>query len=199
MNYILFTGTTAAGKDIFIEDVFERTKKDYPEVNITNAWYYTTRNELRPGEKRDHRFLTDAEFDEKVKNNEIFMPGKNAGYQVGYPMPKKDPERGIVVMNIMPEGAREMKVLAEKAGGKCLMIYIDAPKEQRVERIRRRESWLIYEPAEYKANNDITESGFEKYPDYDLHVENKDGDLEKNKEIIWKKTKEFLDTIYGTK
>jgi guanylate kinase len=190
MKYIIFTGTSGSGKDSIIDHIVERAEAKKPG-QVRKAWYYTTRNYLRSGEKKDHRFLTDEEFNNKLDKGEIIFPAKNADYQVGYPFEELD-NNNVVVMNINADAARELKAKVESKGGQVFMVYLDAPKEQRIERLRFRENMLLYEPVEEKINNDIVESGLEKHGDFNLVLENKDGFLETNKNRVWEAVEKFI-------
>jgi guanylate kinase len=196
MKYIVFTGTTGAGKDELISYVLSKAKSKYPE-KLEKAWYYTTQNPgERPGEASYDRFITDEKFNQLNGENLIFAAAQNSHYQVGYPLLESKADK-VTILNINPKGARELKQKAELLGGKVLMIYLDAPKQQRVERIRFRDNQLLYEPVEEKVDLDVVKGGAEAHKDYDLIVENKDGDLERTKDIVWGKIEEFLKEIYG--
>jgi guanylate kinase len=158
---------------------------------VKKAWYYTTRKEDRTGESANRQEkLTDTEFNEKVSKGEIIFNEKNSDYQVGYPTEILNEKSGVLIFNISTDAAKKLERQAQKNNGQVLTIFLDAPKEQRVERIRSRDGWVIYEPAEFKVENDVTKS--EQSNEYHLVVENKDGELEKNYETIFNRVKEFV-------
>ena len=73
-----------------------------------------------------------------------------------------------------------------------MTILLSAPRQERVQRIRMRESWLFTEPAEDKVDQDISREGTETGINFDLRVENKEGRFEETMAEIMPKVKEFL-------
>ena len=190
MKAIMVSGPSGSGKDVIIDSIVSEINRERGQV-LEKPLYFTTRKP-RPGEQINSSFLTEEAFQQKLKAGEIMFPGENAGYHVGYPKPKNLATDKILIYNILKEGAESLKAQIELEGGEVLMVYIHAPKEMRVERIRRRDGWVIYEPAEYKVENDITSDNPKEFSNYDLIVENKEGDLEKSIQIIKDRITKFI-------
>ncbi|MBI5530914.1 MAG: AAA family ATPase [Candidatus Doudnabacteria bacterium] len=190
MKYIIFSGTTGSGKDTIINRLHEDLKNLQIEP-VKRAWYYTTRKVDRKGENPNRKDkISDEEFNEKVSKGEIILDHKNSNYQVGYPSEILNEKSGIIIFNIAVWAAKQLQDYALQNDGRAVTIFLDAPKEQRIGRIKHRDGLSADESVIFKVENDITKS--EHATGYNLVVQNKDGDLEKNYEIILSKVKEFL-------
>jgi len=193
MKYIIFTGPTASGKDTIMDAAVTEFNKVQPK-SLEKAWYYTTRKDIRPGEKStDEPFLTEEEFDTKLAKGEILLPNKKEKYRVGYPMlDLKKP--GTTVLAFNAENGRKFKAIIEEKGGEVLMVYIYTKPDEQIRRIMGREGLLFEEMAADKAAKDNVENDPEKHRDYDLVIENKEGELERTKEIVFGRIKEFIES-----
>jgi len=195
MKYIITTGPTAAGKDDLMDAMAGELKAE--GIDAYKPWYYTTRKELRPGEQPgDKHLLSDKEFEAMRSRGEIPYPMENAGYQIGYP--QTELEKGeVVVMTLSGVDARRQRDKVREQGHEAFMIYLYAPKEDRIERIRHRggpdgQMTLIYEPAFEKVNNDAERADLDSYADYDLRIENKEGKFNEIFAEIMPKVREFV-------
>lgn len=195
MKNIIVSGATASGKDTILDAIETRLKEELgPEGDkrVARGRYCTTRKAMRPGEVRDRYFLSDEEFNEKVRNGEMVFHDRTVDYQVGY-LADEFEKAEIVLVNIALQFVKPLKERLKQRGGEGLSIFVTAPRPVRVERIRRREGWLIYEPAEHKVENDFTPERPEGYEqDIDLVIENKEGSLEGTLGDIYPRVKEFI-------
>lgn len=188
MKSILISGSAGAGKDTIIEQLYRDLQAQ--NIKVEKAWFYKTRKP-RPGEDPNSpEWITREEFERKLANNELVFPGENAGEKVAYGKDWFRKSADVLIFNIMPSAVEKLKELSVTAGGQAYSISVDAPRQQRLERVRHRENYLIYEPAEYKLENDIAKE-YNK-SDFDLVIENPDGEFEKTYENIFNHVKEFL-------
>lgn len=190
MKIIIVAGPSNAGKDAVIDFMLEELNKENPG-SVSKSRYFTTRKEDRSGEVKDEYFLTDEKFNEKVKKGEIVFKGLNSDYQVGYSAKEFEKTENVLV-NIASKFVKPFKKYVKEKGGHTFSIFLWAPREVRVQRHMRREGYVIYEPSEFKVDNDITTETLESAQGYDLKLENSEGEFEKTMEQIMPKVKEFL-------
>ena len=189
MKTIVFTGPTAAGKDTIIDRILLELQKEFPN-RVARTRYYTTRKQLRPGELRDEYFVTDEEFDQKVET-EGLLKGNNAGYRVGFSF-KELGKAEITLINLTTGFARLVKDFTRGKGGTSYLVFVTAPKDQRIARIIKRDDNLSLEDAKFKAENDVTSDDWDIHQDFDLRIENRDGELEQVVHKILTRVQEFL-------
>lgn len=133
-NLIIISGTTCAGKGTVIKELVNRNQ------NLKLSISYTSR-QMRPGEieGKDYYFITNEEFEEKIKNEEFLEYAKvhNSNY---YGTPKKEVKELLesgndVILEIDVEGAQNIK----KMFPETILIFIMAPSMEIVkERIKAR-------------------------------------------------------------
>ncbi len=191
MKIIIICGPNASGKDSVIEEIFREINQEYPG-KISQASYFKTRS-VRPKEKDDGYFISDDTFKKKRDSGEIpdWLWGKVGDYDVGY-SEDEFKKSEIVLVNIGDKKARLLKDWAEQKIGQVLSIFLHAPEDVRKQRFMSRESWLIYEPVEYRIIHDITDPNSENHKDFDLIVENKEGALAETMKEIMPAVKKFI-------
>jgi guanylate kinase len=190
MKYITVSGPAGVGKDSLIDAIISACNKDNPEA-IQSAPYYTTRKELRQNEEKTEYFISEEEFDEKIKKGELFCYSKNADYRVGTSF--ADLSRGQAqIVNLAPQFVEKLREYAKQNGGDLLAVALSAPKQERINRIRLRESWLFTEPAEFKVDNDIAGENWESEANFDMRIENKPEEFQKTFAEVYPRVKEFL-------
>lgn len=193
MKTIIICGPTASGKDSVADEIFKETEKLYPG-KVGMAKYFKTRVP-RPDEKDDGYFISEKNFQDKRESGEIpdWLWGKVSNYRVGYNSSEFSKSE-IVIINIDDDKARKLKELVQSQNGQSLNIFLHAPEDVRVNRFMRREGWLIYEPAEHRISNDVTDSNPETHTDFDLVVENKEGAFAETMKEIMPAVKKFIET-----
>ncbi|HTL39658.1 MAG TPA: hypothetical protein VL306_02505 [Methylomirabilota bacterium] len=191
MKYIIVCGPTAAGKDTVIDELVKEINQEKPGL-LNKTWYYTTRREVRPGEDPNAEyFLSEEEFDQKIARGEFFSHGTNAGYRVATSYSQLNQE-GNIVISITTQYLERLKDYAAKNGVEALSILVTAPREVRANRIRMRESWLFTEPVEDKIEQDISKEGTELGKEFDIRIENKEGQFDETMREVIPKVREFL-------
>ena len=191
MKYIVVCGATAAGKDSVIDEMVKEANQENPG-SLDKTWYYTTRKEVRPGEDpKAEYFISEEEFDRKISQGEFFSYAPNANYRVATPYSQLEKGNNIVI-SIPPRYVERLKEYAAQKNREVLTILLSAPRQERVQRIRMRESWLFTEPAEDKVDQDVSREGTEAGIEFDLKIENKEGRFEETMTEIMPRVKEFL-------
>src|ERR1043166_4741274 len=159
MKLITVSGPTAAGKDTLVDAILAEANRE-TAGNLANIPYYTTRKILRPGEVKSPYHITEQEFEEKVRKGELLFWDQNADYRVGTAINELGKNENQII-NVAPQFVENLRKFMSERQGKVFSIALTAPKEQRIERIRLRESWLFSEPAEHKVEQDIAREGWE--------------------------------------
>ncbi len=193
MKTIIICGPTSAGKNVVAYEILRETQKIYPG-RVGMAQYFKTRD-VRPDETDDGYYISETDFDKKRQSGEIpdWLWGQVSNYRVGYNSAEFSKSE-IVIVNIDDKKARKLKELVQSQKGQSLSIFLHAPEEVRVNRFMRRENWLIYEPAEHRIKNDVTDPNPENYKDFDLVVENKEGLFAETMKEIMPAVKKFIET-----
>jgi guanylate kinase len=190
MKIVIVSGTTNAGKDDLINDQIKKLA-DFG-IHAVKTEYFTTRKPDRPEDKDKIKyFISDAEFDQKVNSGEIFFHSKNSDYRVGTGIGELD-KGDIIFVNISPNAFNIIQKLAQERRAEVYKILLTAPREQRVERMRFRENLLIYEPVEFKVDNDIVKETPELVASVDLAIENKDGEFNEVSQEVFEKLLKFI-------
>jgi len=189
MKNIIICGPTSAGKDTVIEEILKETNQLYPG-KVTKGIYYKTRK-IRDGENDDGHFISDEVFNDKLARNEIIFHIDVDNYQVGYSADEFEKSE-VVVVNIDDRLGRELRDLIKQKGGQSLTIFLYAEPEIRKARFMSREGWLFPEPAEYRMEKDASDPNPESHADFDLIIENKEGQLSETMKEIMPKVKEFI-------
>ena len=128
-SLIIISGTTCAGKGTVIKELLKRNEQLYLSIS------YTTR-EKREGDidGKDYYFITNEEFEEKIKQDE-FLEYAKVQYDRYYGTPKKEIEKKLsegkdVILEIDVQGAKQIK---EKMP-ETILIFVMAPSMEKVKR-----------------------------------------------------------------
>jgi guanylate kinase len=149
---------------------------------------------LRSNEKKTDYFISEQEFQDKLDSGKIpnYLWGQVADYRVGYD-PKEFSKAQVVLINVDDKKARKLKAEFESKGGETLTIFVHASEQQRIQRYRVRGSLLFEDEARYRMETDVVDPNPENHSDFDLVVENKEGDFENTMNIIMEKVNKFLE------
>ena len=132
--FVIFSGSSGVGKNTVINELMKNNK------NIKFFVSCTTRD-MRPGEVKDvnYHYFTKEEFLKMYENHELAeyeeIHGNYYGARIEDILNAVNSE-DIVIKDIGVEGNRNMRELLGK--DKVLSIFIDAPKEVLLERLKGR-------------------------------------------------------------
>ena len=108
-SLVVISGPSGAGKDTVVQEVLKRRPKSWLSISCTTR-------PMRPNdvEGRDYYFLTNEEFEEKIRNNEFLEYAKYNGYYYG--TPKEHVEKCLangtdVFLVVEVQGALKIKEL----------------------------------------------------------------------------------------
>lgn len=172
---VILSGVAGAGKDTIKKEIIKRMDnvKSIPSLTTRNP-----RNGDIPGET--YIFLSREEFEEKIRNNEIYEYDihHNNYYGTSKKILNEESQHGIIIKDIDVNGTQILKNSLKDI--KIVTIYLRVPKEE----LRRRLENRIDKPSEgeiiLRLNRfDYEESKINLY-DYVL----KNDDLEKTVSII---------------
>ena len=166
---VLFSGPSGVGKDTVLEVVLNKNKDLQKSISLTTR-------EIRENEidGKDYYFISQAAFEDMIKNNEVLefaQYGKNFYGTPKAPIDKWLDEGKTIILKIEVQGAKKIKELYPDAVG----IFIMPPSMDELEkrlRFRGTES-----EEDIKRRLDIAKSEIEKSVDYDYLVVNDDIDL----------------------
>lgn len=157
MKKIVIAGKGASGKN-FLMGCFNNR-------GFRNLVSHTTRK-MRPGEKDgvDYHFITVEEFKKMVSNNEFVEFQEFNGNYYGASV-KEWNESDIVIL--ARQGIDKIKQLGMR--DECFIIYLDIPKETRMERLGQRKNSTS---SEIEKRIDTDDKEFSGFNDYDLIITN---------------------------
>lgn len=166
---VLFSGPSGVGKDTVLEIVLNKNKDLQKSVSLTTR-------EMRENEidGKDYYFISQSDFDEMIKNNEVLefaQYGKNLYGTPKAPIDKWLEEGKIIILKIEVQGAKKIKELYPNAVG----IFIMPPSMDELEkrlRFRGTES-----ESDIKRRLDIAKNEIENSVDYDYLVINDEVNL----------------------
>ena len=166
---VLFSGPSGVGKDTVLEVVLNKNKELQKSISLTTR-------EIRDNEidGKDYYFISQAAFEDMIKNNEVLefaQYGKNFYGTPKAPIDKWLDEGKTIILKIEVQGAKKIKELYPDAVG----IFIMPPSMDELEkrlRFRGTES-----EDDIKRRLDIAKSEIEKSVDYDYLVVNDEIDL----------------------
>lgn len=166
---VLFSGPSGVGKDTLLEVVLNKNKDLQKSVSLTTR-------EMRENEidGKDYYFISQSDFDDMIKNNEVLefaQYGKNFYGTPKAPIDKWLDEGKIIILKIEVQGAKRIKELYPDAVG----IFIMPPSMEELEnRLRHRGT---ESENDIKRRLDIAKNEIEKSVDYDYLVVNDEVDL----------------------
>src|SRR3954462_12808848 len=123
MPVFVITGPSGVGKGTLIRTLRERL----PELELAVS---ATTREPRPGEedRRDYYFLTDEEFEDKVRAGEIVEHARYSGRRYGTLRSELERHRTAgrpVLLEIEVQGARQVRDAMPEA----VQVFIEPPSE----------------------------------------------------------------------
>jgi guanylate kinase len=161
---VLFSGPSGVGKDTVLEVVLNKNKDLQKSVSLTTR--AIRENEI---DGKDYYFISQSDFDNMVKNNEVLefaQYGKNFYGTPKAPIDKWLDEGKTIILKIEVQGAKKIKELYHEAVG----IFIMPPSMDELEkrlRFRGTES-----EDDIQRRLDIAKSEIENSVDYDYLVIN---------------------------
>lgn len=161
---VLFSGPSGVGKDTVLEVVLNKNKDLQKSVSLTTR--AIRENEI---DGKDYYFISQSDFDNMVKNNEVLefaQYGKNFYGTPKAPIDKWLDEGKTIILKIEVQGAKKIKELYPEAVG----IFIMPPSMEELEkrlRFRGTES-----EDDIQRRLDIAKSEIENSVDYDYLVIN---------------------------
>lgn len=161
----VISAPSGAGKTTVIKELL----KEVPELNFSIS---ATTRKIREGEQhgKDYYFLTEEEFDKKIKAGE-FAEWETV-FLHRYGTLRSEIERYIkskqhLVFDVDVKGALSLKKLYPEA----VMIYIDVPTKQLLERLKKRNT---ESEEEIKKRNERIELEIKEKEHFDYVVDNSD-------------------------
>jgi len=174
---VILSGVAGAGKDTIKKELIKRMEK------VETLASFTDRPQ-RPGDiaGETYNFVTDKEFEEMIKNNELYEYSVHHNHYYGTSkklMNEKIKSGKIIVKDIDVNGTEDLiEVLKEDV--KVVTIFLRVPKEELRKRLENRIDKPSVKEIELRLNRfDYEESKISSY-DYVL----KNNNLEKTVQII---------------
>ncbi len=191
MNLVTITGPQGAGKDSVIKEVIKRFESS-SKGDVKRALFLTTRKE-RPEETPgiDVLLASEKEFNDLLEKGELAYSVQTADYLVGAPWSELEKCKNLLV-NITLEGAKILKEKFAKKGARVFIIALNASPVERKERMVKREPGLDAHQLDYKLANDPRNGLEQKYSEFDLVIDNPDGNFENTVNEILNAAKKFL-------
>lgn len=123
----VFSGASGVGKSTVLGKVMEGREDLLFSVSATTR-------AMRPGEKDgvNYYFITREEFEKRIRENDFLEYDEHAGAMYGtlFSQVKEKLERGNVILDIEPNGAKNVRRLCPDA----TLIFIVPPSWQELER-----------------------------------------------------------------
>lgn len=170
---VVISGPSCAGKDSVLAGLRER---GYPA-------HYTVTNTTRPERGRETfiRSISEAEFDELLKNDGLLEHAEVYGYHYG--VPKAQVRDAIaagkdVVMRVDVQGAATIR----KAVPAAVTIFLTLPTAEEIEARLRERAQDDEESVQRRLTDAIKE--LEEIPKFDYVVVNERGNLEKTIDTV---------------
>ncbi len=181
IRLLILVGPSGVGKGT----ITERLLAEVPFLHRAST--YTTRKP-RPGEieKGQYRFVSEEEFWEKVRSGEIMEHTEVYGTGTLYGMPADlienvPPGKHVVLAEVDPNGRR---FLIERYPKRCFSVFITAPPDVLIERIRHRAGQEGSDEDELRARLTTARQQVKEAGTYDYIVFNEEGRLDETVEAI---------------
>lgn len=172
MYLVCFCGPHAAGKCEVARSVFQFFGEDILERIVP-----CTTRPPRPGELhgRDYYFISEDEFGRHVANGEFAWWTHIRSDQRSGTLKQELLGRQRALVDILPVGARTMRdFLRSERKGEALLIFINAPKEERRQRILERDPNAITK-LDAMMDHDPVDENPDLYGDFDVIIDNPNG------------------------
>jgi guanylate kinase len=161
----VISAPSGAGKTTVIREIF----KVFPNINFSvSATTRDKRNDEQNG--KDYYFISEDEFNKKMKNDEFIEWEEVHGHLYGTLKSElKKGETQDILLDVDVKGAISIKKLYPQT----VTIFIEAPREEMIDRLKRRRTEDEKEMMKRIARIDL-ELGYRK--DFDHVVMNKSSD-----------------------
>ena len=188
MKLVTVSGPRGAGK----EEVMRYLVEAFPAA-LHRIVPHTTRAP-RPGEchGREYYFVNDVEFDGLFDRGEFIFVNDKMAHQRSGTVRAELTKKSLAVIDITDFGARELcsKVVVE--GGRALLVFVYASREERRGRIRLRQPSMNEDEVERLLSDDPVDPLPGAHLDFDLVVENRNGQLNATLDRIGSLIAQFL-------
>lgn len=184
--HVCISGPHAAGKDAVIGELLKQLNAKHPGKFLRVRFLTTRRPRLGEIPGKEHLFTDIQTFRELIRRKKLLYHIQMPGYMVGTPLSelKKAP---VLIHNAVLELAKKL----EKTES-VLKIVLTAPKSQRKSRILAREPELSEHQAEKKLQLDPRKNILRLRSQFDLVVNNCDGNFNKTVSIIKRHINKFV-------
>jgi len=190
MHLITICGEHAAGKNDVAIGVFQ-----FFGNNVLERVVPCTTRPPRPGELhgREYYFISEEEFELQHREGQFVFDVRIRETQRSGTLKSELFSKNRALVDIVPEGARRMRdLLLREQKGQSLLIFIHASVEERRRRIRFRDPEVSDEKLEQMIQHDPVPADLGLYQDFDLIVENPDGEIDKTVNTVVAAVQRFL-------
>jgi guanylate kinase len=149
----------------------------------------------RKGERngREYHFVSDAQFDALLVAGEFVFVNDQMAHQRSGTVRAELTKRSIAVIDITAEGARRMRArVTVGEGGEACCVFVHASYEERRRRVEARDPDAAPDEIERMLRDDPVDPDPAHYHDFDLVIENPDGQLDATADRIIALVREFL-------
>ena len=174
MKLVTISGPRGAGK----ETILLRLLCAFPDV-LHRVVPHTTRVP-RPGEVngREYHFVSEVEFDALIAEEQFVFINNQMAHQRSGTVRAELTGHPIAIIGITAAGARQIRKLVVQESGQVCSIFVYASHAERKRRIETRQSDLTPDEIHKMLQDDPVDPNRKHYPDFDLVVENPDGQLD---------------------
>jgi guanylate kinase len=140
-----------------------------------------TTRKARDGEVhgREYYFICESAYDELLANGQLVYKVQIRSHRSGTTREELARVRGVAFVDITPEGARCLRDYVHQQSGQSLTIFLSASREERRRRIQQvRQPDLTDDQVDRMLDNDPVPTDRALYDDFDLVVDNPDGQLD---------------------
>jgi guanylate kinase len=189
MKFIAIIGPHGAGKDTIIPRIVGLFEKQSP--GLLQRAIFTLSRQPREGEINGESsfFVSREEFMSLVQKGVINYYEPVGDYLAGT-MISELRKAGNVIANITLSGLEGNSRVFDKAEDKIFTVLLDAPPEQRRQRILKRNPSIKQEYLNFRLTSDPSANLDKKK--FDLYLNNTDGDLEAAVAAAYSAIKNFI-------
>lgn len=188
MQLVTISGPHAAGKEQTVLRLMEAFS-EHPLSRVVPCTSRKRRENERHG--REYYFISPPAFARLVARKEfVYLVQIREHYSGTLRSELLRHERAVI--DITPEGARQLRDVVAKEGGSAFCVFLHAPEHHRRRRIRERQPSISHEELQAMLRQDPVDPDPLQYPDFDLVIENQDGKLEEVAQNIAFQVGKFL-------